>query len=190
MSFARWFRICAVLTGICFLLACAAWAQQQTSQGKAVKTEKKVEKKAEKEDKEEAGEKADAMLAMKDLPKAVQTTIQKETQGAEIVGISKETDQGKTLYEVETKVQGHTRDMLIDPKGNLTEVEEEVALASLPAGLQAEIQKSIGKAKLVKLESVANGTKTLTGYSATVEIGGNQSSIEMGPDGKVLAKGK
>jgi hypothetical protein len=173
MSIVRVKSAGAILFGICFLFVAAVYAQQ-----------KAVPKKAEK------GEAAEGKLTMKDLPNAVQTTLQKETQGAEIVGISKETDAGKTLYEVETKVKGRSRDMLIDPKGTLTEVEEETDLAILPAAVQAEVKKSIGKAKLVKLETVFNGTKVQTGYSAVVDNAGKQSEVEMGLDGKVLAKGK
>jgi uncharacterized protein HemX len=160
----------------------SAQQQQKAAQQKATKIEKE-----EKEEKEEGQE---AKLALKDLPKAVQATVQRETVGAEIVGISKETAEGKTIYEIETKVKGLARDMLIDEKGVLTEVEEETNLASLPAALQAEIKKSIGKAKLVKLETVLNGSKVKTGYSALVETGGKQSEVEMGLDGKPLAKGK
>jgi predicted aspartyl protease len=173
MNFVRFKSAAAILFGICFLFVGAVCAQQ-----------KAVPKKAEK------GEAGEAKLTMNDLPKEVQATIRKETQGAEIVGLSKETEGGKTLYEVETKVNGRGRDMLIDAKGTLTEVEVEIDLGSLPAAVQAEIKRSIGKAKLVKLESVANGSKVLTGYSAVVETAGKQSEIEMGLDGKVLAKGK
>jgi len=166
------------------LLAGGLFAQQQqkAAQQKATKVEK--------QEKEEQEEGTEGKLALKDLPKPVQATVQKETQGSEIVGISKETIEGKTIYEIETKVKGHTRDMLIDEKGVLTEVEEETSLASLPAALQAEIKTSIGKAKLVKLETVFNGSKVKTGYSALVETGGKQSEVEMGLDGKPLAKGK
>jgi hypothetical protein len=80
--------------------------------------------------------------------------------------------------------------MLIDAKGTLTEVEEEIDLTSLPAAVQAEVKRSIGKAKLVKLESVFNGTKVQTGYEALVDNAGKRSEVEMGLDGKVLAKGK
>ncbi|MBZ5500241.1 MAG: hypothetical protein LAP85_27925 [Acidobacteriia bacterium] len=176
MSFARLKVAGVILFAVCFLCVSVVCAQQ-----------KAVPKKAEKGAAAEAGE---GKLAMKDLPPAVQATVQKETQGAEIIGLSKETDAKTTVYEVETKVKGRSRDMLIDAKGVLTEVEEETALASLPAAVQAEVTKSIGKAKLVKLETVFNGAKVKTGFSALVDNAGKQSEVEMGLDGKVLAKAK
>ncbi len=163
-----------------FLLAGGSFAQQNIKKGATV----------EKKEKDEKDEQREGKLALKDLPKPVQTTVQKETQGAKINGISKESDAGKTIYEIETTVSGHGRDMLVDDKGVLTEVEEETPLASLPAGLQATIKSTIGKSKLVKLETVMNGSKVKTGYSAIIETGGKQSEIEMGLDGGPLPKGK
>ena len=39
---------------------------------------------------------AEKQVAMKDLPPAVQKTIQDQTKGAEIKGITRETEKGKT----------------------------------------------------------------------------------------------
>jgi hypothetical protein len=168
------------VVAVSFLLVGSVFAQQKTVQ-------KATEKTVEKGEKGEAGE---GQLKMKDLPKAVQATVIKETQSAEIVGMGKEIDAGKTVYEIETKLKGRTRDMLIDDKGVLTEVEEETDVKSLPAAVQAEVMKSVGKAKFVKLETVFNGSKVKTGYVAVVETAGKQSEVEMGLDGKVLAPGK
>jgi hypothetical protein len=171
MSLAKFRGFGAVLIAICFLFVGNLCAQQKATQKQGEKGEK--------------GEQA-TKLTLKDLPKAVQATVQNETQGAEIVGISTENEGGKTIYEIETKVKGHTRDMLIDDKGNLTEVEEETSLATVPAAVQAEIKKSIGTAKLVKLETVYDGKKVMTGYVAVVESAGKQSEVELGLDGKKL----
>src|ERR1039457_394935 len=58
-------------------------------------------------------------LAVKDLPPAVQKTVQDQTKGAEIENISKETEKGVTQYEVETMVKGKHRDFNVDTKGGL-----------------------------------------------------------------------
>ena len=184
MSLVRFRGLGMIFAAICFLFVGNLCAQQKTPQKQVEKGEKA--EKGEKGEKEEQATK----LTVKDLPKAVQATVQKETQGAEIVGISKESEDNKTIYEIETKIKGHTRDMLIDDKGNLMEVEEETSLATVPAAVQAEIKKSIGTSKLVKLETVFDGKKVMTGYSALVETAGKQSEVEMGLDGKRLPAGK
>lgn len=136
--------------------------------------------------KKETGEKK---LQVKDLPKAVQKTVEEQTKGATIKGIAKEVDKGKTQYEIETLVGSRSRDMLIDPAGRLLEVEDEIDLASLPASVQAEVKKSVGTAKLLKLESVTKGG-ALTGYEAIAEKGGKKSGVSMGTDGRLPSKAK
>jgi uncharacterized membrane protein YkoI len=70
-------------------------------------------------------------IAMKDLPKLVQQTVQAQLKGAAVLGISKEIEDGQTFYEAEMKVDGHSKDILIDAKGALVEIEEEVGTTIL-----------------------------------------------------------
>ena len=65
-------------------------------------------------------------------PPAVLATADRETKGATVLGYASEVEAGKTQYEVETKINGHTRDLAIARDGSLIEVEEEVAMESLP----------------------------------------------------------
>ena len=123
------------------------------------------------------------------VPAAVQKTVDEQSQGAKIRGLSKEVEKGKTQYELELTVNGHSRDMLIDPAGAILEVEEDITLDSLAPSVKAQVEKNIGQAKLLRLESVTKGG-TLTGYEASVSKAGKKSGIEMGPDGNLLLKEK
>ncbi len=67
---------------------------------------------------------AERKVQMKDLPAAVQKAIQDQTAGAELKGVSKEVEGGKTFYEAETVVDGRTRDLLFDASGKLVEIED------------------------------------------------------------------
>ena len=97
-------------------------------------------------------------LAVKDLPAAVQKTVEEQTKGAEIKNISKETEKGVTEYEVETMVNGKHRDFNVDTKGGLVVVEEETAIESLPAAAKAAIEKKVGAGKLGMVETATKGT--------------------------------
>ena len=55
-------------------------------------------------------------LQVKDLPAAVQKTVQDTLKGAEIKNISKEVEKGVTQYEVETILKGKHRDFNVDAK--------------------------------------------------------------------------
>jgi len=126
---------------------------------------------------------------LKKLPLAVQKTVEEQSKGAKIRGISKEVENGKTQYELELTVNGHAKDMIIDPNGTILVVEDEITLDSLAPEVKAEVEKNIGQAKLLRLESLTkNGT--LTGYEASFSKAGKKSIIVMGPDGKLLPKGK
>ena len=60
---------------------------------------------------------SDKPIKMKDVPPAVQKAVHEHTKGAELKGLSKEVENGKTFYEVETVVNGHSRDLLLDKTG-------------------------------------------------------------------------
>lgn len=123
------------------------------------------------------------------VPPAVQKTVDEQSKGAVIRGLSKEVENGKTQYELELTVNGHSKDMLIDPNGSILVIEEEVTLDSLAPAVKAEVQKTIGSAKLVRLESMTKGG-TLTGFEATVLRAGKKVSVEMAADGKPKPAGK
>src|SRR5712672_1868503 len=76
---------------------------------------------------------AETKVKMADLPPAVQAAVKEQTKNATLVGLSKEKEKGKTMYEVETKVAGKTRDLLLDSTGVVVEVEEQIEMSAVPA---------------------------------------------------------
>jgi uncharacterized membrane protein YkoI len=130
---------------------------------------------------------AEKKIQRKDLPPAVEKTVAEQSKGATIKGFATEVEDGKTLYEVELTVNGHGKDISMDVKGNVLEVEEEVAIASLPAAVKEGLTKSAGKGKIDKVETLTKQGK-LVAYEAVVKTGTKSSEIQVGPDGKKLAK--
>jgi uncharacterized membrane protein YkoI len=131
------------------------------------------------------GRASERPVKMKDLPKAVQTTVQEQSKGATVRGLSKETDNGKTYYEVELKVKGHNRDVLIDPTGAVVEIEEEVSIASIPPAVKAQMEKQAGRGKIVTVESVTKNDAVVA-YEAHVKTGNKRSEIKVAPDGQLI----
>ena len=121
-------------------------------------------------------------LQMKDLPPAVQKSVQEQTKGAEIKGLAKETENGKTSYEVETMVNGKHRDFLVDAKGAVTEVEEETALESVPAAARAAIQKKVADGKITIVETMTRGGATFYEAAYTSKAG-KKLEVLVKPDG-------
>ncbi len=121
-----------------------------------------------------------------DLPPAVQQTVKEQSQGATIVGFTREREGGKDYFEAEMKVNGHSRDVLMDASGKIVEVEEEVALESLPAVVKNALQTQAGSGKISKVESITKDDH-LVAYEAEVLANGKRREIQAGPDGQTLA---
>jgi len=124
-------------------------------------------------------------LTRSQLPAAVQATVDAQSQGATVKGFSEEKEKGQIFYEAEMTVNGHSKDVLIDAKGGVVEVEEEVGLDSLPAGVREGLQAKAGKGKLGRVESLTKQGK-LVAYEAVVTTNGKKSEVQVGPDGKPL----
>jgi uncharacterized membrane protein YkoI len=120
------------------------------------------------------------------LPPAVQKTVQAQSRGATIKGYSTEREHGKTVYEAEMMVDGHSKDIQIAEDGTLNEIEEEVAFATLPANVQAALTAKAGSAKITKVESLTKQNR-LVAYEAATLKGKQKGEIQVGPDGSKLS---
>jgi hypothetical protein len=128
---------------------------------------------------------SEARLNRSDLPPAVQTTADAQSTGATILGYTKDVEHGHVEYEVQLMVGDRTRDVTIDPQGNILEVEEQVALETLPADIFHGLRVKAGKGRLAKVESLTKHGK-IVAYEAQVITGGKQSEIQVGADGQKL----
>ena len=159
MRFTKW-------TMAALVLSCAIASQAATQQTPSQEKEKKLKR--------------------SDLPAAVQKTVDQESQGATIRGYSSETDNGQLVYEVEMRVRGHGRDVLIGADGSVMEIEEEVALDSLPAPVRDGLRQLAGRGRITKVESLTKHG-AIVAYEAQVRTGTKRSEVQVGPDGKPLA---
>lgn len=133
----------------------------------------------------EGGGEQESRVKMRDLPAAVQQTVREQSKGAVVRGLSREVENGETNYEVELRVNGHNRDVLIDPNGVVVEVEEQVTLASLPAAVRTAVEQNAAGGKVVLVESLTKGD-TLMWYEAHVKKGGKSREIKINPEGQLV----
>jgi len=122
-------------------------------------------------------------LQVKDLPAAVQKTVQDMLKGGEIKNISKETEKGVVQYEVESMLNGKHRDFNVDAKGKLVVVEEEVDIATIPAPAKAAIEKKVAGGKLGMVESVDKGDGNVLYEAAYTSKAGKKGAIVVKADG-------
>lgn len=124
-------------------------------------------------------------ISRSELPVAVEKTVSQQTKGATIRGFSRETENGKTIYEAELTVDGHSKDVSMDENGTVVEVEEQISLESLSPAVRESLALKAGKGKIAKVESLTKQGK-LVAYEAKVQLNGKKSEIQVGPDGQAL----
>ena len=126
-------------------------------------------------------------IRRKQLPAAVEKTVAAESQGATIKGFAREVEKGKTYYEAEMSINGHAKDILMDTRGNIVEVEEQVDMATLPASVQDALKQAAGTGTIEMVESLTKKGK-LVAYEGHVKRGNKRSEISVGPNGEKLKK--
>jgi len=82
------------------------------------------------------------------------------------------------------KVNGHGKDVTIDGSGAVIEVEEEVALESMPGATRAAIEKAAGSGKITRVEQVGGGKQTT--YDVHMRKDGKRSEVKVSGDGRLL----
>src|SRR5712692_2897351 len=125
-------------------------------------------------------------IKREELPPAVEKTVAEQSRGATIRGFSTEIEKGNRLYEAELTVNGHGKDISMDEKGNIVEVEEQVSMDSLAPSVKEGLKKAAGTGTIGKIESITKNGK-LVAYEAVVKRGRKLSEIQVGPEGKKLA---
>jgi hypothetical protein len=125
-------------------------------------------------------------IKREELPPAVEKTVAEQSRGATIKGFSTELEKGERLYEVELTVNGHVKDISMDKDGKIVEVEEEVAMDSLPPEVKAGLTSAAGSGTITRVESLTKGGK-LVAYEAGVKNGPKHSEVQVGPNGEKLA---
>ncbi len=127
---------------------------------------------------------ADQKVKLEDLPPAVQKAVKEQTANVTLVGLSKEVEKGKTMYEIETKVNGKGRDLLLDNAGAVVEVEQEVDLSGIPVPAKLAIEKRAAGGTIKKVESVTHGATV--SYEAAVRTkAGKDVEVAVNADGSV-----
>src|SRR6185312_15566132 len=125
---------------------------------------------------------AEKTVKLENLPPAVQAAVKEQTKNSTLVGLSTEKEKGKTTYEVETKVNGKSRDLILDQTGAILETEDEVDIDTIPAAAKAALQKRAGVGTITKVEKLTAGSSV--SYEAAIKTrGGKMIEASVNADG-------
>lgn len=124
-------------------------------------------------------------IEVEDLPKVVLQSARKAYPEAKIVGASKETEDGETIYEVEMKLDGKSIELEIDDEGEIEAVEKEIEVEDLPRAVIKAARLNFPKGKIEKVEEVTDEHDKVV-YELTIADKGKSIEVVMSPNGKVV----
>ena len=127
-------------------------------------------------------------IKAKDLPVAVTAAFQKAYPNAKIKGSSKEVENGKTLYEVESVDGKINRDLLYNEDGTCAEIEETVPVKALPSDVADALKKNFPKGKVMKSEKLTKG-ETIQ-YEMVIRSGKEQHEVVFDIKGAIVKNTK
>jgi hypothetical protein len=130
-----------------------------------------------------AEEKNEKSLQLKDLPAAVQKTVQDNLKGGEIKKIGKDKEDGVEQYEVESVRNGKSRDYNVDIKGNLLLVEEATIMDAIPAAAKASILKKVADGKLAVVETFTKTGQPMMFEASYTDKKGKKHEVLVKADG-------
>ena len=119
---------------------------------------------------------------LESLPPAVRKAVEEQSRGATLRGVAREVKDGVTLFEVETTVNGRTRDLMLDLQGQVVSVEEETTLGEIPEPARAAILRAVGTGKLVLVERVTKGATTF--FEGHIDRGRGLSEVKVDARGQ------
>jgi len=122
-------------------------------------------------------------LRLKDLPAAVQQTVQANLKGGEIKSIGKEKEDGVEQYEIETVLAGKGRSFNVDSKGSLLVVEEETNMDAIPAAAKASLLKKVGDGKISMVETFGKTGQPMMYEAAYTDKKGKKHEVLVKADG-------
>ena len=98
-------------------------------------------------------------LQLQDLPANVQKTVRETLKGGAIKSIAKEQEDGIEQYEIESTLNGTSRDFNVAADGRLLVVEEATTLDAIPAAAKAAIQKRAAGGIVATVETLSKPGK-------------------------------
>ena len=123
-------------------------------------------------------------VSRKQVPHAVLAAFKSTYPQATIRGFSREKENGKVYYEVESVEGQTTRDVLYNPDGTVAEIEESIPAGDLPAGAPEALQAKYPGAVITKAEKIIRGD--VTEYEAHATKGKKRVSMEFDANGTPL----
>jgi hypothetical protein len=128
-------------------------------------------------------------IALEDLPKAVVAAVEARFPGAELAEAEKETENGRTLYEVELKHNAREIEVSVTPQGTIVEIEKEIAEKDLPKVVRKAVKEKYPGSTIQEAEEIAvvkDGKDQVPSYEVVVATPDKKTrELLLKPDGTI-----
>ena len=122
----------------------------------------------------------EVVIKLTEAPEAVRNAVGKLTPADKITKVTRESDGGLTVFEVEYTKEGATCSANLSSQGDVLEIEKSVAEAGVPAAAMAALKKKYPNASFKELTSVQKFY-----FEAGVVIDGKTHHVEVDATGKI-----
>lgn len=124
-------------------------------------------------------------IPLSKVPKAVIDAFKGKFPEAKINTAIKEEEDGKTVYEIESTLNGLAVDCVLKPDGEFVEIEKQIKADALPAAVADALKTKYPNATWSKIEEVTKGDKV--SYEVVVKkADGKSVGVALDTTGKVL----
>lgn len=130
----------------------------------------------------------DQMLKLADLPLPVRTTVEKLTAGGEIKRITKDTEDGQMIYDIDAIVNDKEVEYDISPDGSILSSEESIEYSTLPKPVCAIAEKYFGMAEGLKAHKEIE--KGMNFYEIEGEKEGCKVTLKLSETGQIVEEEK
>ena len=117
------------------------------------------------------------------LPPAIEAAFKQKWPNAVAKNVSKETDAGKTVYEVESVDAGRRRDINFYADGTIILYEEELKASEVPAVVLEAVAKRYPKSKVTLWERLYTIKDNSANYELGITGAGSVKEVILTPDG-------
>ena len=136
---------------------------------------------------EQPAEQASLQPAEQDaLPAAVAAAFEQANPTLEIVEFEREELDGRVVYEIETRTGEFEKDFVYLEDGTLLQIEEDIAVESLPEAVLAAMMAAHPGAEVNEAEMITTGD--VVGYQVDIQVAEDQEfELLVSPDGQILS---
>src|SRR5689334_4740830 len=111
------------------------------------------------------------------VPKAVREAVKARFPDAELVSAEKETEGGRTVYEVAIKNKGQSIEVTATADGMILEIEKQIAARDLPGAVAKTLEEKYPRATYKIIEEVVkvkDGKEKLESYEVLLVTAGKK----------------